>query len=163
MERPTFQGVDMTQNEIDEIVEIDRINMEPILKEIGIIFDCDKRKTSLLSEISLGSEFVLIKNRHEIKAYIQYLFNDELCDVRSIQIKPEYKGGLLLKQIFIELFEKINNRENFVIKSSVHKNNIKSMALHRNLKFNEVQSSENRVEYQISSAQLAERIKKFTK
>ncbi|ADL07451.1 hypothetical protein [Thermosediminibacter oceani] len=39
---------------LGKIVELDRINMSPILKELGIEFDPERRKNDLVREIEKG-------------------------------------------------------------------------------------------------------------
>ncbi|MCF6097093.1 GNAT family N-acetyltransferase [Thermovorax subterraneus] len=141
--------------DLEKIVELDRINMSPILKELGIEFDPERRKNDLVREIEKGARFFLVRRGDILAAYLEYMpVSDNCWNVMSIQIHPAYKKSSILRAIFRQAYrEMLSNRPKKVF-SSAHKNNESSVRLHRRLGFRIVSEENERYRYEISGDEL---------
>ena len=60
---------------IQEIIELDKINMQPILEKFSIEFNPQLRKDGLENEINKGAKFVIVKRNNNLIAYLEYIHN----------------------------------------------------------------------------------------
>lgn len=154
----------ISELDIQNIIELDRINMQPILDKHNIKFDCKLRENGIRKEIENGAEFIFLENECDIIAYLEYLkVDDNIFKIPSIQIHPNNQNGFTLLKL-------LNNslpilKENYLKKvtSSVHKSNKPSLKLHQKLGFGQVSESSDRVELEISAELLIYRIEHYSK
>ncbi|TYP57672.1 GNAT family N-acetyltransferase [Thermosediminibacter litoriperuensis] len=140
---------------LEKIVELDRINMSPILKELGIEFDPERRKKDLEREIEKGARFVLVWRGDILAAYLEYMpVSDDCWNVMSIQIHPAYKRSSILRDIFRQAYREILSNRPKKVFSSAHKNNKSSVLLHRRLGFGVISDENERYRYEISGDEL---------
>lgn len=110
----------MTQD-LESIVEIDRINMSPILEEAGNKFSFDRRLKALKKELEEGAVIVTDNDNDMLSGYAQYLpkGNGEVYIV-SIQVLPKYRDGVALRRQLNKLKKDFAAKNIFAVTSSVH-------------------------------------------
>ena len=150
---------------IDEIVELDRINMSSIIEAQGGMFDEDRRRNSLVADLSKGLVIIPNIENEQLIAYLELLqIDNRNVKVRSIQIHPGCNKGLALKKLFsrfLEFFPKNTLPEYFC--SKVHKANTKSLALHKKLGFTRYKTDDDSDYFKVQGNTLYEYIKRFEK
>jgi ribosomal protein S18 acetylase RimI-like enzyme len=144
---------------IQEIIELDKINMQPILEKLSIVFNPQLRKNGLDKEINEGAKFVIIKRNDNLIAYLEYVIEDgNTCKVPSIQIHPQYQNGTTLYRLLVSIYNELKNNCPTYIYSSVHKNNVASLNLHKKLGFLSINETNERIEFKASGKEFLERI-----
>ncbi len=58
---------------IDELVELDRLNMAPVIEQAGGKFNSEVRRRNLLLEMEKGAVFFSIQRSGKTIAYFQYM------------------------------------------------------------------------------------------
>lgn len=58
---------------IDELVELDQVNMAPLIERAGGRFDPAFRREKILVEVERGALFLCIRRAGRIVAYLEYL------------------------------------------------------------------------------------------
>lgn len=150
----------MDSKTIEEIIELDKINMESILKKFSIEFNPKLRKDGLEKEISQGAEFVIIKKNDILIAYLEYIIQDDnTCKVPSIQIHPKHQNGITLYHLLVNIYDELKNNCPTYIYSSVHKDNTASLNFHKKLGFININETNERIEFRVSGKELLKRIK----
>lgn len=145
---------------IQEIIELDKINMQPILEKFSIVFNPQLRKDGLENEINKGAKFVIVKRNNNLIAYFEYIIKDDnTCKIPSIQIHPQYQNGTTLYRLLVSIYDELKNNCPSCIYSSVHKSNMASLNLHKKLGFLSINETNERIEFKVSGEELLERIK----
>ena len=148
--------------DLEQIIELDRLNMTPLLKAAGIEFDPDRRREGLQGEINKGAWFVVVERNHKIIAYVQYLLEGNgIATFPSIQVHPEFKGSFIVRSLLSDLYQRLKNDCPNLIHSSVHNNNKPSLSLHRRLGFREKERINERILFEINGREFLENISKF--
>lgn len=118
---------------VEQIIDLDRKNMQSILNEAGIEFPCEKRLKGLQS-----ATFVIAFDAQAIAGYLEYLRswnNPDYIYIGSVQIEKRYRGrGLLLA--FFDHFRKLVAAEEFAgFETSVQKVNEDAVKLYQKIGF----------------------------
>ena len=118
---------------VEQIIDLDRKNMQPILDEAGIEFPREKRLKGLQT-----ATFVIAFDGQTIAGYLEYLRswnNPDYIYVGSVQIEKRYRGrGLLLA--FFDQFRKLVATEEFAgFETSVQKVNKDAVKLYQKIGF----------------------------
>lgn len=154
----------MDLNTIEKIIELDRINMQPILKKFSIAFNPQLRKDGLEKEMNEGAKFLIVKRCNMLVAYLEYIIQeDNSCKVPSIQIHPQYQNGITLYRLLVNIYRELVIDCPTFINSSVHKNNIASLSLHKKLGFSNISETNEKIEFRVSSKEFLDRIKFVSK
>ena len=152
----------LSKIEIQEIIELDRINMQPVLDKFSIKFDCKMREEGIKKELNTGAKFLILRKEGKIIAYLEYLFeNEEVCKIPSIQTYPENQDGFTLVRLLVIAYTELKKNCPKWISSSVHKSNQSSIKLHEKLGFVNVDETNERIEFKINGEQLLNNIQRY--
>lgn len=147
---------------MESFVELDRLNMAPIIEAEGGTFDPAFRYARLISEIKAGAELNGVWENNRLVGYLEFhIVGDYSCKVRSIQIHPDYQNGVILAQLLGQFCKRLRRAPMLIVSSSVHEGNLKSLSLHQKLGFDEIKRESNRVFFEVNSYSLIERMKRF--
>jgi hypothetical protein len=96
LEIKIFKGQELLENGLaEQIIDLDRRNMQSTLYESGIEFPEDKRRRGLESD----STFIIAFDGPKIAGYLDYLpswNNPEYIYIESVQVEKRYRGTRLL-------------------------------------------------------------------
>ena len=149
--------------DIENIIELDRLNMTKFFKDSTIQFDPCIRRKGLLKEIEEGASFIMIERNCRLVAYIEYVpVSDGNVYVASIQIHPEYTHRFILRRMLSNVYHKLKNNFPFAIRSSAHLNNKLSLKLHDKLGFEIVDKDNERIYFTTSGQELVERLSGYS-
>ena len=150
--------------DIEQIVELDHLNMAAILEQVGVHFEPARRRKGLLEEINKGAVFIMVKREGRIIAYLEYLPEcDGSIHIKSIQVHPNYQRRLVLRQLLAEAHSNFNDIHPALVKTSVHRSNRASLALHRKLGFQQVEQTGERTWFEVDGAQLLNRLAAYAR
>lgn len=76
----------LSGQEIEDIVELDRVNMAAMMKDCGIDFSSTFRKAEVTKEIEAGTTYVLHKEDGRVVAYLAFSVYNDIMQVKSLQI-----------------------------------------------------------------------------
>lgn len=151
----------MTLN-LDDLVELDRLNMAPVIERGGGNFNPAFRRKKLLLEQERGAEFVCVEKEGHLIAYLEYLREAEgVYNVLSIQIHPTCQTGFVLRDLLGKACERLAALASGGILSSVHVTNRASLVLHRKLGFEENGRTADRIFFRGDVSRLCERLRRF--
>ena len=146
---------------LDAFVELDRLNMAPIIEAEGGTFDPAFRHSRLISEIKAGAELNGVWQNNRLVGYLEFHIVGDCCKVQSIQIHPDYQNGVVLAQLLGQFCKRLRRTSMLTVNSCVHQGNLKSLSLHRKLGFDEIKRENNRLFFEVNSYDLIERLKRF--
>jgi len=148
---------------IDEIVELDRINMSPIIAKSGGEFSPSKRKNKLIEELSSNSIILTHYQSKKLTGYVQYIPRDNgEYYVLSIQVHPNYRNGSVLKKLFKLASNDLLQRKPLSLTSSVHNSNIPSIRLHERLGFLIKSRTSDRINFAYSGAKMEGKLNRLS-
>jgi L-amino acid N-acyltransferase YncA len=139
----------------EEIIELDRLNMEAYFIASNGVFDPSIRQAGLAREIEIGAKILEVRREGRLVAYLEYVppLNGNF-HVPSLQIHPHYKGTSILRPLLAQAAQCIRSWPDAMLRTSVHTSNSKSIRLHTKLGFSQVGSSDSRLLFEISSSAL---------
>ena len=150
--------------DIDEIVELDRLNMAPIIERAGGIFDPAFRRTKIIAEAATGAVFFFVRRAGQTIAYLEYMPQpDDIWHIMSIQIHPAHQNGFVLRDLLSEAGRCLLAYAPSAIKSSVHFTNQASLRLHSKLGFVKSEEKADRILFTIAGKTLSEKLARFRK
>ncbi len=155
----------MTNDEISQIVEIDRLNMSPFFSYSGRDFNAELRKSGIIKEVANGAVFFVVKENEKIIGYIELIEReDKRVTVKSVQIHPSKQNGVTLRRLIEGIYPKLKNifAEHQVI-SATHRINQKSISLHRKLGFIETDIDDDLTTFRCDGVELLARLEKYIK
>ncbi|MDP6543523.1 MAG: GNAT family N-acetyltransferase [Phycisphaerae bacterium] len=154
----------MIMENIDELVELDRLNMTPFIEQAGGTFDPELRREKLLLEMEKGSIVFSVQRSGKTIAYFEYRPEpNDVWNIMSIQIHPSYRNGFVLRDLLSEARERLQTHAPSAIRSSVHFTNQASLRLHRKLGFVKIEQKEDRILFVTDGKTLSERLARFKK
>lgn len=127
---------DLTPKLIQEIIDLDRENMTPILEQVGRAFPDALRLKGLHSPTT---ELIVATHGTELAGYIEWCrdWNDvNNIYLVSIQIAPQYRGGTLFALLLRKACSELQQRNFAKLTSNVQTSNAKMIALFSKLGFN---------------------------
>lgn len=124
----------LSETDIQQIVEIDRLNMAAVIHQLGMDFILEKRRDGILSEIAKGVKFITIKRDDKTQAYLSYKVTDDSLRIMSIQIAPDISRSVLRALIKASLHKAAQEKYSG-INSKVFSNHKASIAFHYKLGF----------------------------
>ena len=133
------------------IIEVDRLNMTPILAETGLTFREEKRRQGFAKK----STFIIALRHDEIVGYLEYsrsLDNEREIHVSSLQIIPKYRGGALIIQILSRARDALLLESFDRLVGGVLKNNDNAARLYERLGFVVEESSPDEPALKISTS-----------
>jgi len=149
---------------INELVELDRLNMTPVIEQAGGTFDPELRRRKVLLEMEKGAVFFSIQRSGKTIAYLEYMPEpDDRWRVMSIQIHPAHRNGFVLRDLLSEARQRLQTHAPSAIRSSVHFTNQASLRLHRKLGFVKIEEKEDRILFVTDGKTLSERLARFKK
>ena len=147
---------------IDDIVAIDAINMQPYFEMEAMEFNKTTRKSGLLKEIKQGAQFATISQKQHIVAYFEYLpISSEVGKICSIQVHPDYQNKFFLRRLFRNMYCLIKTINEKKILSATHRKNRKSVKFHTMSGFTITEKDQRRILYEIDTNTLARNLLKF--
>ena len=139
---------------VDECVELDRLNMTPVLAEAGETFRATDRKAGLMKSLSTNGRLVVVRRSERLAGYVELKFSEDRCAVWSIQVHPDFQRGPVLLELLRRAGETIDDARVRVVVSAVHGSNRKSIRLHRLVGFQEVGINGEKVRFEAPVATL---------
>jgi ribosomal protein S18 acetylase RimI-like enzyme len=150
--------------DIDKFVELDRLNMAPIIEAAGGRFDPDFRRQKIVQERERGALFLSALRDGEVVAYIEYMPGaDDVWNVMSIQIHPLCQNGTILCDLLATAWKDLSVSRARTVRSSVHTTNNPSLRLHRKLGFLKTGEMNDRILFETDAQSLCERLERFGK
>lgn len=146
-------------NLFDDIIELERVNMTPILEELGFTFDSEKLRENL----SKDQEIVTIYKEDVLLGCIRYTYIPDLphaVKVLSIQINNPKKNRFVLVSLKKKFLKDLNSKDIKKVITIVQKSNLDSIHFHEKLGFKVSREFEKAIEY---SAELSELNRKYFK
>jgi hypothetical protein len=142
MSEPTSYSVLLVKGETlkgsplaDQIIALDRKNMEATLKAVGRDFPEDRRRTTLFHP---SNRMIVATKEQEVVGYTDYC--DDLIDPRdlylsSIQIEAAHRRGPLFKLLLSNLLIDLKSRKFRIVKTHIQKSNPRMIAIAKKLGF----------------------------
>lgn len=150
-------------NNLNEIIELDRLNMAPVIEASGGTFDPDRRRAGLAMEIKRGCTFVTSQGDGAMLGYLQYeLEPGDVWHILSIQIHPTHQRGLVLRGLLSQVYNRLAEHPPVALRTSVHLTNAASIQLHHSLGFTESGREQDRILFRVEGADLCKRLKRFS-
>ncbi len=147
---------------IDELVELDRLNMAGVIEQTGGKFDREFRRRKILLEMERGAVFFSIQRSGNTVAYLEYMpEDDDSWRILSIQVHPAYQNGFVLRDILSEARRRLPVHAPASIRSSVHFTNQASLRLYHKLGFVKIAEKEDRILFTIDGKALRQRLARF--
>jgi ribosomal protein S18 acetylase RimI-like enzyme len=118
----------------EQIMDLDRKNMQPVLEQAGIAFPVEKRRKGLASD----STFIVAFDGQRLAGYLDYLrswTNPDYIYIGSVQIEAEYRGGGLLLMLLEEFRTLVAGEEFAGFETNVQKVNVAAVRLYRKIGF----------------------------
>ena len=151
-------------DDIENFVELDRLNMAAVIDAAGGTFDPVLRRRKIGTEREEGAVFLSACRAGKIVAYLEYMPEGGLeWKVMSIQIHPDYQHGPVLRDLLAQFHQQLLSNAPQSIRSSVHDTNTQSLSLHRKLGFVKTREDGNRVLFEIAGNVLCRRLARYTK
>jgi len=92
---------------IDQLVELDRLNMAPVIEQAGGKFDPEFRRKRILVELQNGAAFITVERSGKTVAYVECMpQSDDDWKVMSIQVHPEHRSGVLLRDLLRQAYRR---------------------------------------------------------
>ena len=118
----------------EQIVELDRRNMQRVFDQAGLEFPLEKRRKGLESDAT----FIVAFDGETLAGYLDYLrswTNPDYIYIGSVQIEKRYRGSSLLLRL-LDQFRSLVSSEDFVgFETNVQKANVAAANLYRKLGF----------------------------
>lgn len=117
----------------DKVIDLDRKNMEVVLKAIGREFPESKRRVTLFHP---SNQMIIAKQAQEVVGYVDYcddLANPHDLYLSSIQIEAAHRGGTFFKLLLSNLLIQLRSRTFGTIKTNIQKSNIQMIAIAKKL------------------------------
>ena len=130
-----FKGQELLENGLaEQIMALDRKNMQSTLDEAGIEFPEEKRRKGFESD----SNFIIAFEGLKIVGYLDYLRswnNPDYIYIGSVQVEKSYRGtGLLL--ILLDHFSTLMAAQDFTgFETNVQKTNVAAAKLYQKIGF----------------------------
>jgi len=130
-----FKGLELLENGLaEQIMALDRKNMQSTLDEAGIEFPEEKRRKGFESD----SNFIIAFEGLKIVGYLDYLRswnNPDYIYIGSVQVEKSYRGtGLLL--ILLDHFSTLVAAQDFTgFETNVQKTNVAAAKLYQKIGF----------------------------
>jgi L-amino acid N-acyltransferase YncA len=144
---------------LDECVELDRLNMTPILAEAEETFSAAGRAAMLARSLATNGRLVGAWRDGRLVGYAELRFSEGRCAIWSIQVHPDYQRGPVLLALLRRIAESIDLSQVRVLASATHAVNGKSIRLHRLLGFHEIGRSGGKISFEAGAAELAARFR----
>jgi ribosomal protein S18 acetylase RimI-like enzyme len=151
----------ITQQEMEQIIELDGLNMAPVMALQGIVFDPQRRQKGLVEEIQKGAEFLFAGRAGRIVGYIEYFPRQKDVHVASIQVHPEYQQGGILRNLLAGAAEVAKRLKHHTFTTSVHHGNPLSLKLHKTLGFVQTGRTDERVLFEIPAEKLYNALNRY--
>lgn len=118
----------------EQIIELDRRNMQPILDQAGIEFPVEKRRKGLES----NSTFIVALDGETVAGYLDYLrswSNRDYIYIGSVQVEAKYRATNVLLML-LDRFRTLVAGEDFAgFETNVQKMNIQAVKLYQKIGF----------------------------
>ncbi len=140
--------------QIEEIVRLDQVLMESILDN----YDPSRRRQGLRREISEGAQIIVDRDeKNELRSYIEFIEKEKA----QIYVVSMQSVNRFISRSFIrKIHDFLILHKSKMLTSSVHKNNAKSIHLHKKLGFT-ARETKDRFLFQIEAHSLDLRLQKL--
>lgn len=136
---------------IEQIVEFDEHHMKPVMAAAGLDFSAERRREGVKNTSSI---FIAALNAGKLAGYLEFgrSWNDaDLIYFSSIQIDKKYRHSKIILRL-IDEFRKLVEPEDFSgFESSVQKNNLPAVKLHRKIGFRFEEKPANPASWRLSA------------
>ena len=143
---------------VSECVELDRLNMTPILGAAGEAFDFASREARLAKSLATNGQLVGVWREGRLAGYAELRVTGDRCALWSVQVHPQHQRGPVLLGLLRRVAEAIDPTRVRAVASAVHASNGKSIRLYRLLGFREVGACGGKVLFAVGAAELAGRL-----
>jgi ribosomal protein S18 acetylase RimI-like enzyme len=152
----------LTDEDIDALVELDRINMSPLIAAAGATFDAAFRRAKLVREIREGAIVDVVRRGRKLVGYLEYgPKEDGSWRIYSIQMHPDMQGRGVLRDLFAVAAVAVRVQRPGRVTTSVHRQNERSISLHQRLGFEQEGENGDRIEYVADGVTLGVRLKRY--
>ncbi|MNK01113.1 hypothetical protein D3C87_189070 [compost metagenome] len=148
---------DLSSDLIEQLVELECINILPILASVGINLTPQHMREQL--DIFRESDVVISQENGDVDGFVMYKADGPEVTIVSFNLK-KFNNGKILSNLLAEVFRNLQDDAINIIRSHAHHTNIKSLNFHRRMGFKEVGRTEHYVEFQISKDDLLAMIEK---
>jgi ribosomal protein S18 acetylase RimI-like enzyme len=125
---------DFDSDFIEQIIELDRANMEAVLNEAGIEFPEAKRRLGF----NRNPTFIAAESEGKIIGYLEYTRSwtdaDEIY-ISSIQIDKKYRHSKLILRLIDKFIETVEREDFKGFETNVQRNNLPVVKLYRKIGF----------------------------
>lgn len=147
---------------IKKCVALDKANMgDNFLDGNGNRIDWGKLEGIITRSIKKGAILKSITQKAQLKGYVLYRIQENDAFVLSIQVDRPGENPFTLKKLLQMSCIELRNNNFIWIKTSVDKNNKKSISLHNKLGFDLIEERETSLSFQISRVLLLEKLHSF--
>lgn len=140
----------MKRKEKHQVMELDRMNMQPILDEYDLIFSPSERLALIEEEMSEGATFIVVKEEDDVVAYVEYFRYSDHLYVPNIQIRSDCLSTSTYLQLFSSVVHVCEHENIHSIKSKVHTKNEEVLSLYQSFGFIQIDTLQ---EHQIMEVQ----------
>jgi ribosomal protein S18 acetylase RimI-like enzyme len=135
MELRIFKGRQLVGSWLaDQIVDLDRRNMQSTLDQAGLEFPDEKRRRGLESDAT----FIIACDNEMIAGYLDYLrswTNPDFIYIGSVQIEKRYRSTGLLLMLLDELRNLLADEDFAGLETNVQKVNVTAARLYQKIGF----------------------------
>ena len=120
---------EMTHQDLEEVMKIEKENFDEPWPEIAFINDMNKNS---------GKEVFVLKENNEVIGYydVWYMFDD--ADLNNITVKKEYQGMKYGELLLRDCIQKCKDRNVDLLHLEVRIDNVRAINLYKKLGFEEV-------------------------
>lgn len=151
----------LTEQIIEDIINLDEINMSQHFINSGNIFDKNSRRKGIEREIKKGAVFFTDYKNDNIIAYVEYLSENNIGTFPSIQLNSKYPNLYSLLKIAKDLYDHLSSNTPMLFKSNCHKSNEKSLKFHIKLGFRITGYERDRILFEIQGVTLLNNIHRY--
>lgn len=142
---------DLSQDIIEQLVELECNNILPVLASVGLNLTPKHMREQL--DFFKESDVVISQKDGYVDGFAMYEIKEAEVTVISFNLK-KFNSSRILSTLLTEIFNNLHGTAIDNIKSHAHHTNIKSINFHRRMGFKEVGSTKHHVEFQISKEEL---------
>jgi ribosomal protein S18 acetylase RimI-like enzyme len=151
-----------SESDVDALVELDRLNMSPLIEAGGGHFDPAFRRKKLLQEIEGGAAVRILRRERKVVAYLEYKpEEDGRWRILSIQVHPDHRGGGLLRELLGLAAKAARKGGPGRVVTSVHVGNKPSISLHERLGFRRIGGDGDRLVFEVAGDTLRRHLTRF--